>query len=259
MSRGRVTGLAILAVAAAVIVYAALTPVGGWAQSFAFGTGVRWQDAYRALDALEPAIRAGDLERRRVAWAQAEDEPPAGMAIGPRIHPSGVLARLKYETFDTGGAPMAAWEVRALVPRLPDITPPKSGPHPVLGEMGCPAECEAELKRSHGTLITRSGQPGIAGEWVLRMPVGGTFELGRRPLVTWDIFADIPLEMPLRSRREGGRDIHEPAAIRVTLLDVCRPRVRVGTVTRLALMSSSHVPLPRGFETTRWVQLDGCA
>jgi len=259
VSRGRTALLAFLAVVAALVVWAALTPVGGWLQSFVVGTGVRWQDAYRALDAAEPAIAAGDLERRRLAWAQAEDEPPAGMPIGSRIHRPGVIARLKYETFDASGAPMEAWEVRALVPRLPDIAPPKGGEHPVLGPMGCPAECQAELKRSRGTLLTRSGEPGIAGEWVLRMPVGQTFELGRRPLVTWDIFADIPRQQPLTSRREGGRDIHEPAAMRVTLLDVCRPRVRVGTVTHLALHSSSHLPLPRGFETTRWVQLDGCA
>jgi len=257
-----VTGrnLAIVAVVVFAIGVGAVvrTPFGGWLQSFVYGSGVRWEDAYRGLDAAEPS-GVHDIERRRLAWAQAEDEPPAGMTIGPRLHRPGVLARLRYETFDVAGFPLEAWEVRALVPRLPDIAPRREGEHPQLGWMGCPDECRAELEHANGTVITQSGEPGLGGEWILRMPVAQTFDLGRRSLVTHDIFADLGRQLPITFRREGGRDIPEPAAIRVTLLDVCRPRVRIGTVTRLEFYPFTTVPIPRGFATTRWVQLDGCA
>jgi len=146
--------LAIAAVVVFAIGVAALmrTPFGGWLQSFVYGPGVRWEDAYRGLDAAEPA-GVHDIERRRLAWAQAEDEPPAGLTIGPRRHRPGVLARLRDETFDLAGAPLEAWEVRARV---------------------------------------------------------------------------------------------------------CRPRVRIGAVTRLEFYPFTTVPIPKGFVTTRWVQLDGC-
>jgi hypothetical protein len=252
--------LAIAAVVVFAIGVAAVlrTPFGGWLQSFVYGSGVRWEDAYRGLDAAEPSV-VPDIERRRLAWAQAEDEPPAGLKIGPRRHPPGMLARLRYETFDVAGAPLDVWDVRALVPRLPDIAPRRDREHPQLGWMGCPAECRAALERAHGALITQSGEPGIGGEWILRMPVGETFDLGRRSLVTHDIFADASRQLPITFRRVAGRDIPEPAAIRVTLLDVCRPRVRIGAVTRLEFHPFTTVPIPKGFVTTRWVQLDGCA
>ena len=233
------------------------TPFGGWLQSWLYGSGIRWQNAYRALDAAEPG-GVPDIERRRLAWAQAEDEPPKGMPTGRRLHAPGVLARLRYETFDAAGAQLDAWDVRALVPRLPDIAPSRDREHPVLGAMNCPPACQAGLTRWNGRLLGRSGAPGLSGEWVLRMPVGGTFDLGSRSLVTHDIFTDEPRRLPVTSRREGNRTVVEPANIRVTLVEVCRPRVRVGALTRLEVFPHAIIPIPSHFRTERWVQLDGC-
>jgi hypothetical protein len=242
---------------AAAAVYAGGTPFGGWLQSWLYGSGIRWQDAYRALDAAEPG-GVPDIERRRLAWAQAEDEPPKGMPTTRRLHAAGVLARLRYETFDVDHWPLDTWEVRALVPRLPDIVPPSDREHPVLGFMSCPPECQAGLARWNGRLLSRSGEPGLSSEWVLRMPVGEAFDLGSRSLVTHDVFADEARRLAVTSRRLGDRTVVEPANIRVTLVEVCRPRVRVGTLMRLQVAEHAILPIPRGFRTVRWVQLDGC-
>jgi hypothetical protein len=43
--------------------------------------------------------------------------------------------------------------------------------------------CREEIERSTGTVIRRSGEAGIAEEWVLRMPVGQPFNL-KPPLQT---------------------------------------------------------------------------
>ena len=241
----------------AAAVYVALTPFGGWLQSWLVGSGIRWQDAYRGLDAVE-ASGVTDIERRRLAWAQAEDEAPREMPIGPRLHQPGVLARLYYETFDAAGGRLDAWEVRALVPRLPEIGGPRDRDHPMLGSMGCPPECQAELAHAHGRLLVRSGEPGLSGEWVLRMPVGRTFDLGSRSLLTHDIFTDEPRRMATTSRRVDGWTVVEPANIRLTLVEVCRPRVRIGSLMRLEIYPDAIIAIPRGFRTTRWVQLDGC-
>jgi len=246
-----------VALFAATAVYVGGTPFGGWLQSWLYGSRIRWQNAYRALDAEEPS-GVTDIERRRLAWAHAEDEPPAGLGDTSRLHRPGTLARLRWETFDVRGGPLETWEVRALMPRLPDIVPARGREHPVLGDMGCPEECRAALARSGGALIVRSGESGIGNEWPLRMPVGQTFEVARRPLATHDIFSEQPHRVPLTSRPEGGRTVVEPAAMRVTLVEVCHPRARVGALMRLEFHPFAIVPIPRGFRTTRWVQLDGC-
>jgi hypothetical protein len=89
-------GVALFAAAA---VYVGGTPFGGWLQSWLYGSGIRWQAAYRALDAEGPS-GVTDIERRRLAWAHAEDEPPAGLGDTRRLHRPGTLARLRWKTFD---------------------------------------------------------------------------------------------------------------------------------------------------------------
>ena len=131
-----------------------------------------------------------------------------------------------------------------------------NGEGPIWRE-ACPPACQAELARTGGPRLLRSGEPGIASEWVLRMPVGKTFDLRPRPLQTHDILDKQPRRLGIGSVRDGQRWVQRPANIRVTLVEACAADVRVGSVTDLEI-SSSHIPFPTGFRTSRWVQLDGC-
>jgi len=79
------------------------------------------------------------------------------------------------------------------------------------------------------------------------MPVAQTFDLGRRSLARTTFFADLGGAARPRSARGGAGYFPEPAAIRVTLLDVCRAGVRNRTVTRLEFYPFTTVPIPRGF------------
>src|SRR3954471_1925134 len=85
--------------------WACVTPFGGWVQSFFFGTGVRWDNAYIALDTAEANLPRNERERERVLMINraAEDEAPIGLKVGPRLHPAGTLATLRYEIFDENG------------------------------------------------------------------------------------------------------------------------------------------------------------
>ena len=199
----------------------AATPFGGWVQSFSFGTGVRWQEAYSALEAAETNLPRDPRERERLltAWAQVEGEAPLGMTIGPRLHRAGTLARLRYETLDEKGERLQAWEARALVPTL------GNGEGPFWRE-DCRRACAAELARAKGFRLQRSGEPGIAGEWVLRMPVGETFEIKPIPLQTQDILDVNPHSLPLTSVRLGAESVQRPAKIFVTLVEACPATVR---------------------------------
>src|SRR3954463_8230344 len=86
----------------AAVGWACVTPFGGWVQSFFFGTGVRWDNAYIALDTAEANLPRNERERERVLMINlaAEDEAPVGLKVGPRLHPAGTLATLGYEIFD---------------------------------------------------------------------------------------------------------------------------------------------------------------
>ncbi len=61
----------VVALVIAGLVVLAMTPFGGWEQSFFFGTGVRWQNAYTALEAAETNLPRDPRERERMllAWA----------------------------------------------------------------------------------------------------------------------------------------------------------------------------------------------
>jgi hypothetical protein len=230
------------------------TPFGGWVRSLAFG--VRWQDAYVALETAEANLVRDPRERERLllAWAQADGAAPANTPSGPRLRRAGTVARLRYEALDEVGEAYDTWEVRALVPPLPALDD-RSGP---LGRPGCPAECREALARG-GTRLERSGDPGIASEWVLRIPVGRPLDLGPQPVATQDLFDREPRRVGLQSVREGDHEVLRPAGLRVTLLEACEADVRVGSITHLDFEPTVVVPLFRGFRRRWWAQADGCA
>src|SRR4051812_14615006 len=75
----------------ALVGWACLSPFGGWLQSFFYGTGVRWENAYVALEAAEMNLPRNERERERLlmATAMTEGEQPLGLKPGPRLHPVG--------------------------------------------------------------------------------------------------------------------------------------------------------------------------
>lgn len=152
---------------------------------------------------------------------------------------------------DAEGARLQTWEIRALVPTL------GNGGKPLWDE-GCPQACREAIERSGGMRLPRSGEAGIADEWVLRMPVGQPFDLGPRSLSTQDILDEQARRLDMVSTTEAGRAVSRPANVRVTLLDVCSGQVRVGALARLEFVDHARVPIPDGFGTIRWVQLTGC-
>ena len=244
--------LGMLWVVAALV--ATRTAFGGWVRSLAFG--VRWQDAYVALETAEANLPRDPRERERLllAWAQADGAAPANTPSGPRLRRAGTVARLRYEALDEVGEAYDTWEVRALVPPLPSLDD-RSGP---LGRPGCPAECREALARG-GTRLERSGDPGIASEWVLRIPVGRPLDLDPQPVATQDLFDREPRRVSLQSVREGDHEVLRPAGLRVTLLEACEADVRVGSITHLDLEPTVVVPIFRGFRRRWWAQADGCA
>lgn len=198
-----------------------------WASYYALGTSVRWQDAYRAMEVTEGGPHA-------VAQAMAENEPPEGLPLDRRLHTSGSLVKVRYEHLDQAGKVMATYEVRALVPELP-----------YFGPNNCPAPCRERLQAANATLIERSGQAGLATEWLLRMPIGKSFSLGQRSLEIQDM------------GQKRSRSIPR-GAMRATLLAACKAQVRIGESTKLDYSSDAVVPILKGFVTRRWVQLEGC-
>ena len=237
----------------AIVAALAATPYGGWLQSFFIGSGVRWQDAYVALDTAEVHLPRNPTERERLLLlnAHADGDPPLGLPLGPRLHPVGTLARLRYETFDETGQRIDQWEVRALVPNIGNGTGP-------FWREGCHRSCQEELARAQGMSIVRSGAPGIAEEWVLRMPVGRSFELRPTPLRTQDLLDARERSVGISSVRVGQQSIPRPARMVVTLVDACVAQVRVGTTLNLEVYPNATIPIPSGFVTSRWAQLDGC-
>jgi hypothetical protein len=163
-----------------------------------------------------------------------DNEPPAGLPIKQRLHSPGSLVKLRYQQIDDSGAAVATYEVRALAPPLPAFPPNY-----------CPKPCRDQLQSSGAALIDRSGQAGLADEWLLRMPVGRTFTLGRRSLQIQDIEQKQSRAAPY-------------ANYQVTLLDICQAKVRIGKSTSFQFSTDSVVPVPKGFVTRRWVQLEGC-
>ena len=93
--------------------------------------------------------------------------------------------------------------------------------------------------------IARGGSPGLSPEWVLRMPVGQTFDLGLQSFSLQDLEDPRPISLA-------------HARYRVTLLEACPARVRVGEVTSLEFQPNATVPIPSEFRTRHWVQVDDC-
>ena len=119
--------IVIMLVLLAAIAGACVTPFGGWVQSFFFGTGVRWSNAYVALETAEANLPRNERDRERllIVTAMTEGEAPIGFKPGPRLHPVGTLAHLRYETFDENDVSMNTWEVRTLVPTLGSLEGPE--------------------------------------------------------------------------------------------------------------------------------------
>lgn len=218
--------------AVAALVVAVLAALG-W---FFLGSGVRFEEAYRALGVVDGGPHA-------LAQALAEDEPPEGLAPGPRLHPPGTLARLRFEQLDEAGTPLASYELRALVPPLPYFG--REAPGSELGRIECRARCRELLRNTGAVLIERSGRAGLAAEWVLRLPVGKPVSLGRRDLAVQDIGQESPRSIP-HSR------------VRVTLLEACKATPRIGAETHVQFAPFAPIPIPVGLQTSRWVQLEGC-
>jgi hypothetical protein len=240
------------------LVACAIAGGGLWLASQFEQGHVRWGDAYRELGGDQSGLQLPPHEERvALANALAEDEFPGGVP-GPRLHPRGTLVRLKYETFDSDGRSTATWQVRAVIPPLPAIDGGGADQRTLLLAGECGQACQASVARSGGTLLADSGIAGIASEWVRRMPVGQTYDLGSRSLLTQDILDAKPRQVPVRSGLVGGRSFLDPANIRVTLVDACRATVRVGSDRRLEFRPDAIIPIPRGFDTARWVQMDGC-
>lgn len=235
----RAAKVAIIVVAAVgVLTYGVLQWLAGYV--------VRWEGAYVALEAGEviaPPRGGGDDERVRLANAMVESEAPRGMPTGRRIHRPGTLAHLRYEQLGTDGGVLSTTEVRALVPSLPYFG--EDAPGGILGRTECPKRC-AEVLASHDALqITRGGSPGLAPEWVLRMPVGPTYDLGKTSLTLQDLEDPRPISLP-------------HAHYRVTLVEACPANTRVGSVTNLEFQPNAMLPIPKELRTRRWVQLEGC-
>ena len=226
----------LMALGAALLVVAGVAVFGVWS---IFAPSVHTTDAYRAA-----GMKTAASERVLLANAAAEGEPPAGFTPGPRLRQPGTLARLRYETFDASGAPLDSWEVRALVPPVPDPDVRER-----VYEPRCPSECAGEQARG-AVIVSRSGDPGLASEWVLRMPLNQQFDLGRRAFSTQDILDERPRQVAVRSV--------EPSRIAVTLVDACAARVQAASVTKLEFFPDAILPIPRGFRTYRWTQLTGC-
>ena len=236
-----------------VLVAIAPTPYGGWIESLVHGSGARWQDAYEAFETEETNLPRDPRERERLLLANAmvDSEPPAGIESGRRLHGRGTLARLRYETLDENNQTIEAWQVRALVPGIGDGNGPQ-------WRTPCGRPCEDESAQGDVTRVMRSGDPGIAAEWVLRMPVGKTFEWKGAPLRTQDLLDAQPRSVPLATLEVGGRSVKRPAKIRVTLVEACAGRVRVGSALDLQFVQNVMLPIPAGFRRSQWVQLEGC-
>jgi len=231
-------------VAAALLVAVGLAAFG---LAAIFSPSVHTTDAYRAGGAT-----TGGSERTMLANAAVEGDPPSGFTPGPRLRQPGTLARLRYETFAADGAPLDAWEARAIVPPVPDPDT-RGGAY----EPNCPSECQDRIRRG-ATLVVRSGNPGLASEWVLRMPLNRAFDLGSQAMTTQDLLDDRARQVSIHSIRRDGVEAAEPSRITVALVDACAARVSAASVTHLEFLPDAIVPVPRGFRTYRWTELEGC-
>lgn len=215
------------------------------ARTYLSGDRIVWSDAYVALDAAElhRSPNAAEHERLLLANAMAESEAPEGMPAGRRIHPIGTLVRLRYEVLDDAGGVADTVDVRAIVPALPYFG--ADAPAAPFGTTGCPRACQQQRAAAQATLIDRTGQAGLADEWLLRMPVGQPFPLGKRSLTVRDFQSAAPYSIPL-------------ASVRVTMIEACNGRLRAGAATHLEFFPFAIVPIPSGLRTDRWVQFEGC-
>ena len=200
---------------------------------FSYQSGAKYEDAYRAMQARQPSM----------VEAMIEGDPPKGMPFDKRLHPVGSLMRLRYEQIDKDGSTIATYEARALVPPLPYFG--MEAPTGEFGGLECRSACQENLKKTGAVVLQRSGNAGLPEEWLLRMPQGKAWDVGQRGALVQDIGQPKGHSIPV-------------SRLRVTLLEVCKARVRVGSETHLEFHPYAMVPIPKEFRTTRWVQIEGC-
>jgi hypothetical protein len=163
------------------------------------------------------------------------------LSIGARVHAPGTLMRIRYEQLDDTGTPVATHEIRALVPEMPFFG--SDAPGTELGDLSCRERCRQELAAANAAEIVRGGRGGLTDEWLLRLPLGQSFELGKADLKIQDIAEDQMRTYPVKP-------------MRITALAACKATVKVGTAMHIEYLK---FPLPRALRTTKWVQLEGCA
>lgn len=230
---------------AAIVLLASIAGAVLAVRTFLTGDQIRWTDAYVALDAADNHAPSDAAERERLllANAMAEGEAPSGMAVGHRVHSAGTLVRLRYDILSESGDVVDTVEVRAIVPTLPAFG--ADAPAAPFGETRCPRACRQQLAAAQAVQIDRAGQAGLADEWVLQMPAGRTFDLGKRSFTVRDFQAAQAYSIPM-------------ASMHVTMIEACRGRVQAGAVTELEFFPFAILPIPSGLRTHRWVQLEGC-
>lgn len=104
----------VVAFAVAAIVAVGLR-AGGWVPALSAGAGIRWEEAYAAMEAIETNLP----DRERLVLANAEVEGPAseGIPVERRLRAAGTLVRVRYEVIGDDVANLV--ELRSLVPALP--------------------------------------------------------------------------------------------------------------------------------------------
>ncbi len=206
---------------------------GGGALLWLLNT-VRWQDAYQVLGVVEQGPQG-------IAQAMADGDPPQGLELGARVHAPGTLMRIRYEQLDDTGTPVATHEIRALVPELPFVG--SDAPGTELDELTCRERCRRELAAANAVEILRGGRGGLSDEWLLRLPLGKTFDLGKSDLKIQDIAEEQWRTYPVKP-------------LRITALAACKATVKVGTAMHIEYFK---FPVPRALRTTKWLQVEGCA
>jgi hypothetical protein len=246
-------GAAVAAVFAVFVFLAAYWPDSDGVLFGLLGDGVGYKDAY-AANGQEVDRRkyvSPEQERLRMALAEVDSPKPRSAQIGERRHTPPILAHLKYETLDADGKPLESWQVRALVP--PANHEPSSK-----AVIQCKKACRNALARRDSTQIVRSGELGVATEWLLRMPLNTPMRLQPPPTDVQDILDEKPYNIPLVSPKDGDGRVWRQPAIQVTLLSACKAQVSIASRKAFELADYTPIPIITGMRNMEWTELRGC-
>lgn len=124
------------------------------ASSLGAQAGSRFANGKKSLDELEAALKAGDVEGAKAAFAQFQasapaKRPPAGSAIGGKVEALGQA----LASGDLSAAQSAVTDLKQIAPSRiapssakPDGGPPRGGPPPAGGARGADQSKESEKK-----------------------------------------------------------------------------------------------------------------